>query len=71
MVGVLDRKLLHDLYAAQGLLIAVTLILGLGISAYVANLSLYFNLELSRRSYYTQCRMADFLGRHPKVSGGT
>ncbi|MCA9150842.1 MAG: ABC transporter permease [Planctomycetales bacterium] len=60
MVAALDRKLLRDLYAARGLLIAVTMILGLGISAYVANLSLYFNLELSRRSYYAQCRMADF-----------
>jgi len=60
MVSVLDRKLLRDLYAARGLLVAVILILGLGVSAYVANLSLYYNLELSRRSYYAQCRMADF-----------
>lgn len=60
MVSVLDRKLLRDLYAARGLLVAVILIMGLGVSAYVANLSLYYNLELSRRSYYAECRMADF-----------
>ena len=60
MVKVLDRKLLRDLYAARMLLLAVVLILGLGVSAYVMNLSLYFNLELSRRSYYAECRMADF-----------
>ncbi len=60
MVTTLDRKLLRDLYAARGLLFAVVMILALGISAYVANLSLYFNLELSRRSYYAECRMADF-----------
>ena len=59
-MNVLDRKLLRDLIAARGLLIAVILILGLGVSAYVANLSLYLNLELSRRSYYADCRMADF-----------
>jgi putative ABC transport system permease protein len=59
-VSVLDRKLLRDLYAARALLLAVILILGLGVSSYVANLSLYFNLELSRRGYYAQCRMADF-----------
>ncbi len=66
---VLDRKLLRDLYAARALLLAVVLILALGVSAYVANLSLYFNLELSRRSYYAECRMADFwvdIQRFPK-----
>ena len=57
---VMDRKLLRDLYVARALLLAVVMILGLGVSAYVANLSLYFNLELSRRSYYAECRMADF-----------
>ncbi len=60
MVTILDRKLRRDLYAAKGLLLAIICILGLGVSAYVANLSLYFNLELSRRSYYAECRMADF-----------
>lgn len=57
---VLDRKLLRDLYGHKGLLSAIICILGLGVSSYVANLSLYFNLELSRRSYYAECRMADF-----------
>lgn len=57
---VLDRKVLRDLHAARGLLLAVIMILALGISAYVANLSMYYNLEFSRRSYYAQCRMSDF-----------
>jgi putative ABC transport system permease protein len=59
-LSMLDRKLLRELYAARGLLLAIILILGLGVSAYVANLSLYYNLEYSRRSYYAQSRMADF-----------
>ena len=59
-MGVLDAKLRRDLLASRGLLIAVVMILALGISAYVANFSLYFNLELARRSYYGDCRMADF-----------
>jgi len=60
VVTILDRKLRRDLYRAKGLLAAIIMILGLGVSSYVANLSLYFNLELSRRSYYAECRMADF-----------
>ena len=60
VVSVLDRKLRRDLYAARGLLTAIVVILSLGVSAYVANLSLYFNLERARSNYYGQCRMADF-----------
>ncbi|MFO0915790.1 MAG: FtsX-like permease family protein [Pirellulales bacterium] len=59
-MNVLDIKLLRDLWSVKGLLITIVAILGLGVSAYLANFSLYFNLELSRQRYYSQCRMADF-----------
>ncbi|QDT51262.1 outer membrane-specific lipoprotein transporter subunit LolE [Symmachiella dynata] len=59
-MSVLDRKLSRDLYAVKGLLIAIVAILTVGIAGFVLYLSLYFNLELSLRSYYAQSRMADF-----------
>ena len=59
-LSVLDRKLRRDLYAVKGLLIAIVAILTIGIAGFVMYLSLYYNLELSRRSYYAQSRMADF-----------
>ncbi len=59
-MSVLDRKLVRDLGRTKLLLATIIAILSLGVSAYVANLSVYLNLELSRRSYYATCRMADF-----------
>lgn len=60
MVSVLDRKLRRDLSASKGLLAAIIAIIAVGISCFVSMASVYFNLENSRRSYYAQCRMADF-----------
>ncbi len=57
---VLNRKLCRDLYAVKGLLIAIVAIITIGISGFVMYLSLYYNLETARRSYYARCRMADF-----------
>ena len=57
---VLDRKLRRDLFGYKGLLATVILIITIGIAGFVANLSFYFNMELSRRGFYAQCRMADF-----------
>ena len=56
----LDRKLLRELYQAKGLLLAITSIIAVGISCYVAMQSAYHNLSRAKTQYYRQCRMADF-----------
>ena len=57
---VLDRKLRRDLLGYKWLLSTVVLIISIGIAGFVSNLSFYFNLELSRQAFYSECRMADF-----------
>jgi len=59
-VTTLDRKLLRDLKAAGGRLLAVTGIIAVGVTCFVALASAYYNLDTAKRRYYAQCRMADF-----------
>jgi len=59
-VSVLTRKLLRDLRATRGQVIAVVSIITVGVMCYVGMLQTYENLDLAKHSYYTQCRMADF-----------
>ena len=59
-MSVLNRKLGRELLAVKGLLAAIVSMIVVGVSCFVAMVSWYFNLEQSRRSYYAQCRMADF-----------
>ncbi len=59
-MNVLDRKLLRDLWHSMGLLLAVTSIMACGVVCYVALSSAYDNLTTAQRTYYDQCRMADF-----------
>jgi putative ABC transport system permease protein len=59
-VSALNRKLLRDLKAAAGMLLAITGIIAVGVSCYVGLGSSYQNLADSKRRYYAQCRMADF-----------
>lgn len=56
----LHRKLLRELRHSKGLLLAITSIVAVGMTCFVAMRSAYHNLELARVSYYHQCRMADF-----------
>ncbi len=56
----LDRKLLRELYASKGLLLAITSIVAVGMTCFVSMLSAYHNLELAKTRYYRQCQMADF-----------
>ena len=56
----LDVKLLRDLYASRGLLLAITSIIAIGITCFVAMQSAHQNLSRARDDYYTRCRMADF-----------
>ncbi len=60
MVGVLDRKLGRDLWAARGMLLAIVAIIAAGVSCFVALRSAYRNLGDARSRYYSRCRMADF-----------
>ncbi|MCA9185854.1 MAG: FtsX-like permease family protein [Planctomycetales bacterium] len=60
MVTVLDRKLTRDLHAARTRLAGIVVVVAIGISIFVSFVSLYANLELSRKWFYAECRMADF-----------
>ena len=57
---VLDRKLLRELYHSKGLLLAITSIIAVGVTCFVSMQSAYHNLSSAQKSYYRQCRMADF-----------
>lgn len=59
-MNVLNRKLLRELLAAKGVLLAILGIIATGVMCFVGMGSLYRNLETSRQRYYAQCRMADF-----------
>ena len=59
-MNVLRRKLLRELNASKGLLLAITSIIAVGVMCYVSMQSAYHNLSEAKRSYYLQCRMADF-----------
>jgi len=59
-VSALNRKLLRDLKAAAGMLLAITGIITVGVTCYVGLGSSYHNLADAKRRYYAQCRMADF-----------
>ncbi|HXT57411.1 MAG TPA: FtsX-like permease family protein, partial [Pirellulales bacterium] len=56
----LDRKLLRELRASGGLLIAITSIMAVGVGCYVALGFAFQNLSIAKREYYAECRMADF-----------
>lgn len=56
----LNRKLVREMTHSAGLLLLVASIIAVGITCYVALQSAYHNLDLARRRYYRQCRMADF-----------
>lgn len=63
----LNRKLLRDLKAAAGMLLAITGIITVGVTCYVGLGSSYHNLAEAKRRYYAQCRMADFSVELKKV----
>ena len=57
---VLDRKLLRELLASKGLILAITSLMAVGVMAFVYMRSAYANLNRAKDDYYRQCRMADF-----------
>lgn len=60
MVNILNRKLLRDLVAARGLLIAIISIMMLGSALLIGMQSTFYNMRAAKDRYYRQCRMADF-----------
>ncbi|HEY2760155.1 MAG TPA: ABC transporter permease, partial [Pirellulales bacterium] len=56
----LDRKVLRDLAASKGLLLAITSLIAVGVMCFIYMRSAYNNLGRAQTEYYEQCRMADF-----------
>lgn len=59
-MSILNRKLLRDLSAARGLLIAIISIMMLGTGLLVGMQSTFYNMQAAKDRYYRECRMADF-----------
>lgn len=60
MIGVLNKKLLRDLWQSRTQAAAVAVIVACGVATYIAINSAYRNLLLTRDTYYEQYRFADF-----------
>ncbi len=52
----LNRKLARELYRSQGLLLAITSIIAVGVTCYVTMQSAYHNLSAAKERYYRQCQ---------------
>jgi putative ABC transport system permease protein len=59
-VKVLNRKVLRELVASKGLLLAITSLIAVGVMCFIYLRSTYYNLQRAKDQYYAQCRMADF-----------
>ena len=57
---VLDNKLLRELIASKGLILAITSLMAVGVMAFIYMRSAYANLNRAKDDYYRLCRMADF-----------
>jgi putative ABC transport system permease protein len=59
-VKVLNRKVLRELVASKGLLLAITSLIAVGVMCFIYMRSAYKNLDRAKDQYYEQCRMGDF-----------
>ena len=59
-MSVLDRKLLREFSASRGLLLAITSIIAVGVACYVALGTAHENLNVAKKRYYRETRLADF-----------
>lgn len=59
-LNVLNRKLLRTLYRTRGQAIAVAMVVMCGTASFISVLSALRNLQLTRDTYYSQYRFADF-----------
>jgi putative ABC transport system permease protein len=58
--GALDVKLIRDLRAQAGVLLAIASIIAAGVACYVTMRSAYHSLGSARNRFYARCHMADF-----------
>ena len=56
----LNHKLIRDIRYSWHMLLAVSSIIAVGIGCFVGMMSAVKNLDYSRSSYYSSCRLADF-----------
>lgn len=59
MMSKLHRKLIRDVLHMRGQVIAITLVVACGVSAYVTMRSAYASLLVSQQTYYARYRFAD------------
>lgn len=55
------RKLIRDLWSRKGSLIALIAIMTVGVGVYIGMAAVYRDLDGSRRRFYSECRLADFI----------
>jgi len=55
----LDRKLLRDLWAMKGQALAIAMVIGAGVTMFVAYLSTFESMQRTRAAYYDDARFAD------------
>ena len=58
-MGPLNRKLFRDVIHLRGQVVAITLVVACGVTAFVAMRSTYNSLQTSQQSYYEAFRFAD------------
>ncbi|MFQ5738235.1 MAG: ABC transporter permease [Acidobacteriota bacterium] len=58
-MGVLDRKLLRDLWDIRGQALAISLVIGAGVSMFNMYLGTFDSLRLTQAAYYDHYRFAD------------
>jgi putative ABC transport system permease protein len=59
-VSVLDRKLVRELAASKGMILASMSVIAVGVMCFIYMRSAYRNLSLEQNRYYIQTRLADF-----------
>lgn len=59
VIRTLDRKLLRNLHAMRGQLLAIVVIIACGVASFVTVLTAYRGLKSTRDAYYARYRMAD------------
>lgn len=58
-IGILDRKLLRDLWGMKGQAFAIAIVIGAGVTMFVTYLSNFESLQRTRAAYYADARFAD------------
>lgn len=59
VVGILDRKLLRDLWEMKGQALAIAVVVAAGVTMFVTYLSNFSSLQQTRAEYYDTARFAD------------